>query len=73
MIAISLRRLVDVCINVVLICLLALVLGSRGAEAALPMVSEVSLFRIEDAVNVNGRLGADIEPLDREIGCDSLP
>jgi hypothetical protein len=42
MIAISLRRLVDVCINVVLICLLAFVLGSRGAEAALPMVSEVS-------------------------------
>jgi len=42
MIAISLRRLCDVCINVVLICLLALVLGSRGAEAALPMVNEVS-------------------------------
>jgi hypothetical protein len=42
MMAISLRRLCDVCINVVLICLLALVLGSRGAEGALPMVSKVS-------------------------------
>ena len=69
MIATSLRRLFDVCISAVLICLLALVLGSRGAEAGLPMVNEVSkqplMVQVDRLMRALAFVGHPISDADR--------